>query len=86
MEESTVVFESKFFGSFGASIMAIPPETIDFDNVFTDFDDKIAENPYVIAMNGILLAALVVGTVIMRRLDIEDKRMVIVFLSNVQTY
>ena len=86
MEESTVVFESNFFGSFGVSIMEIPPETIDFDNVFTDFDDKIAENPYVIAMNGILLAALVVGTVIMRRLDIEDKRMVIVFLSNVQTY
>jgi hypothetical protein len=66
--------------------MAIPPETIDFDDVFIDFDDKIAENPYVIAMNGILLAALVVGTVIMRRLDIEDKRMVNLSLNNAQTY
>ena len=66
--------------------MAIPPETIDFDDVFIDFDDKIAENPYVIAMNGILLAALVVGTVIMRRLDIEDKQMVNLSLSNAQTY
>ncbi|XP_052075414.1 polycystin-1-like [Mytilus californianus] len=75
MEDSTVVFESNFFGTFGVSIMAIPPETIDFDEVFTNLDDKIADNPYVIAMNCILLAGLAIGTVIMRKLDLEDKRL-----------
>lgn len=76
IEDSTVVFESNFFGTFGVSIMAISPETIDFDEVFTNFDDKIADNPYVIAMNCILLAGLAIGTVIMRKLDLEDKRLV----------
>ncbi|XP_071152223.1 polycystin-1-like protein 2 [Mytilus edulis] len=75
IEDSTVVFESNFFGTFGVKIMAISPETIDFDEVFTNFDDKIADNPYVIAMNCILLAGLAIGTVIMRKLDLEDKRL-----------
>ena len=70
------IFESDFFGTFGLGIMVYPPETIDVEEVFVNFDEKVEDSPYVLIMNGVLLGALAVGTIIMRRLGQEDERVV----------
>ncbi|XP_060074618.1 uncharacterized protein LOC132554330, partial [Ylistrum balloti] len=73
MEQNAAVFKSNFFGSFGFDLFGDTPELIRFDEVFTNFDEKIAENPYVLAVNCVLLGALIVGSVILRRFDKKDE-------------
>ncbi|XP_033748529.1 uncharacterized protein LOC117333372 [Pecten maximus] len=73
MEEDAAVFKSNFFGSFGFDLFGDSPELIRFDEVFTNFDQKIADNPYVLAANCALIGALIVGSVILRRFDKKDE-------------
>ncbi|XP_069134390.1 polycystin-1-like protein 2 [Argopecten irradians] len=73
MEQNAAVFKSNFFGSFGFDLFGDSPELIRFDEVFTNFDQKIADNPYVLAVNCGLIAALIVGSVILRRFDKKDE-------------
>ncbi|KAK3083825.1 hypothetical protein FSP39_003726 [Pinctada imbricata] len=74
VQHNELVFESSFLGTVGIKVVAIAPETIDFDEIIKNIDERIEDSPAVLATNIALLCLLAVGTVIMRRKDIEDEK------------
>ena len=54
----------------------IPPNTIDFDEVFNDLGAKTAENPYVLIVVCLLAGLYLILIIPIRRLDIRDYRKV----------
>jgi len=82
VDENSVIFKSSFFGTFGFDIFAKPPETIDFNEVFTNIDQKILDTPHVLALNCVLIGCLLVGSVILRQFDKKDSEMVRQYIGN----
>lgn len=70
-----VVFKSNFMGSMTAGL-AIPPNKIDFDNVFDDLGAKTAENPYVLIVVCLIAGLYFVLLIPIARMDRRDYRMV----------
>lgn len=80
-EDNAVKFKANILGgggtgTFGVNVLFKGPETLDFDEIFSDLDDKIADSPYVLGANILLLSALVVGSIICRRFDARDEELV----------
>ncbi|XP_033748774.1 polycystic kidney disease protein 1-like 2 [Pecten maximus] len=72
MDTATVTFQSNFLGTFGSNVFIVPPDLINFDELFVDFADKVADTPYVLAVNITCLVVLVLLIVILRRYDKKD--------------
>ena len=58
-------------GSITSSLF-IPPNTIDFDEVFNDLGAKTDENPYVLIVVCLLAGLYLILIIPIRRLDIRD--------------
>ncbi|XP_013384714.1 uncharacterized protein LOC106154780 [Lingula anatina] len=67
-----VVFKSNFFGSFAAGLFE-PPNTIDFDAVFANFGERLAENAYVFGFLIGLVVLYIILVIFMRRRDLQDR-------------
>lgn len=72
----SIKFTSNFLGTFSLSELIILPETIDFTSLFLNFSEKLADSPYVLALNCVMLALTVVVTIILRHVDIKDSNQV----------
>lgn len=72
MDTATVTFQSNFLGTFGSNVFIIPPDIIDFNELFVDFAGKLAETPYVLIVNVIALVIMILLVVILRRYDKRD--------------
>ncbi|KAF6038212.1 hypothetical protein EB796_003483 [Bugula neritina] len=66
-----VVFKSNFMGSMTSDLF-IPPNTIDFDEVFDDLGAKTAENPYVLILVCLIAGLYFILLIPIRRLDVRD--------------
>ena len=62
-------------GSITSSLF-IPPNTIDFDEVFNNLGAKTAENPYVLIVVCLLAGLYLILIIPIRRLDIRDYKKV----------
>ncbi|XP_060074617.1 polycystin-1-like protein 2 [Ylistrum balloti] len=72
METETITFQSNFLGTFGSNVFVLPPELINFDELFVDFAAKLADTPYVLAVNVTCMVLLVLLTIILRHWDTQD--------------
>jgi len=70
-----VVFKSNFMGSMTSDLF-IPPNTIDFDEVFDDLGAKTAENPYVLILVCLIAGLYFILLIPIRRLDVRDYKRV----------
>ena len=72
---SDIKFKSNFMGSFSAGIF-VPPNTIDYNNVFSNFDSLIQDNWAVLVVIVVLICGYVPMVLIARRRDKLDRIMV----------
>lgn len=56
--------------------LVIPPNTIDFDEVFNDIGAKTRENPYVLIVVCLLAGLYLILLIPIRRMDVKDYRLV----------
>ena len=63
-------------GTFSADIF-IPPNTIDFVDVFGTFGAKLADSPVVLVVIILLYVIFILAAVLAFRLDRKDEKMVI---------
>ena len=78
LPESTkdeVKFESSVLGTFSTNLF-IPPNTINFADVFGNFGAKLADSPVVLAVIVTLYALFILAAVFAYRADRRDARMV----------
>ncbi|XP_013397161.1 polycystic kidney disease protein 1-like 2 [Lingula anatina] len=68
-----VVFKSNFFGSFCAGLF-IPPNKIDFDRVFANFDTLLADNPIVLIILCSIVCLYLLLVIWARRADLYDRQ------------
>ncbi|CAH1800511.1 unnamed protein product, partial [Owenia fusiformis] len=66
--KKNILFRSKFFGSFSAKLF-VPPNTIDFISVFSDFDTRLADSYTVLVTIIILIVFYIILMILARRLD-----------------
>ncbi|KAK3084949.1 hypothetical protein FSP39_021931 [Pinctada imbricata] len=72
-EGNELVFKSTFFGSFSAQAFFIGPTPIQFDEIFLNFDDRLAESPHVLATFFSVIVLSVLAVIPLRRADKRDK-------------
>ena len=71
-----VAFKSNFFGIYTADLF-VPPNTIDFAQVFSgDFLEKLAKNYVVLATICVLLGIYLAALLWARRRDVQDRKTV----------
>ena len=63
-------------GTFSADIF-IPPNTIDFVDVFGNFGAKLTDSPVVLVVIILLYIIFILAAVLAFRMDRKDKKMVI---------
>ena len=66
-----IVFKSNFMGSMTAGLF-VPPNKINFGEVFDNFGVKTAENPYVLIVVCCLIGLYLLLLLPMRRADTRD--------------
>ena len=71
-----VKFRSSVLGTFSADIF-IPPNTIDFVDVFSNFEAKLADSPVVLVVIILLYLLFISAALLAFRLDRKDAKMVI---------
>ena len=69
-------FKSSVLGTFSADIF-IPPNAIDFVDVFDNFGAKLADSPVVLAVIVVLYVFFILAAALALRLDRKDAKMVI---------
>ena len=72
---NTVKFESSIMGTFSADIF-IPPNTIDFTDVFGNFGEKLADSPVVLVVIILLYVLFIMAAILAHREDREDAKRV----------
>ena len=75
-DNGKIKFKSNFFGCVSVDVF-IPPNQIDFDDIFTNFASKSRESWAVILVVGLLLMLYVICLLIACRYDRRERRMVI---------
>ena len=80
-EDGKIKFKSSFLGSVSADIF-IPPNTIDFDDIFSNFGDRLGESWVVLLVMGLLLLGYIVALVIACRKDRIESNMVSKFFKD----
>ncbi|XP_062589813.1 uncharacterized protein LOC134251420 [Saccostrea cucullata] len=71
-EGADIKFKSTFFGTFASNTLFIPPATIDFEAIFTNFLERLRLTPHVLVIFVILFVLVVILTIFLRRMDISD--------------
>ncbi|XP_061188827.1 uncharacterized protein LOC133197002 [Saccostrea echinata] len=71
-EGNNIKFKSTFFGTFASNTLFIPPATIDFEAIFTNFLERLRLTPHVLIIFVILFVLIVILTIFLRRMDISD--------------
>ena len=71
-------FKSSVLGTFSADIF-IPPNTIDFADVFNNLGAKLADSPVVLVIIVLLYVFFILVAVLAFRSDRKDVKMVILF-------
>ena len=61
----------------------IPPNTIDFDEVFNDLGAKTAENPYVLIVVCLLAGLYLILLIPVRYLDVRDAKKVSIYTDSI---
>lgn len=56
--------------------LVVPPNTIDFSNVYDDMGAKTAENPGVLIVVSILVGLYLLLLIPIRRMDVKDHKLV----------
>ncbi|KAJ8312335.1 hypothetical protein KUTeg_009708, partial [Tegillarca granosa] len=69
----SMTFNTNLFGTFSASVFLIPPDTIDFAAIFSNFTQRLANSPYALIVNVIVFVIAILVSLLLRRLDIQDK-------------
>ena len=70
-----VKFESSVLGTFSADIL-IPPNTIDFTDIFGNFGGKLADSPVVLVVIILLYVLFIIAAILAHREDREDAKRV----------
>ena len=73
--KENVKFKSSVLGTFSADIF-IPPNTIDFVDVFSNFEAKLADSPVVLVVIVLLHLFFVTAALLAFRSDRKDEKMV----------
>lgn len=72
VEGTNVIIKSSLFGTFAANSLLLPPNFIDFEDVFDNFIEKITTTPHVLIVVCCILLLSIPATVLLRRADRED--------------
>ena len=67
-----LVFRCKFLDTDGFNLYFIPPEPIDFDAIFTNFDDRLADSYIVLIVILLLCLILIMLTIVCLLMDRRD--------------
>ncbi|CAI9731770.1 Hypothetical predicted protein [Octopus vulgaris] len=68
-----LVLESNLFGTFTSVIEIITPGKLDFDEIFFNLDEKILENPFILAVLLVIFIIYCVLAIFVRHLDKHDR-------------
>lgn len=72
VEGTNVTIKSSLFGTFAANSLLLPPNSINFENVFDNFAEKIMTTPHVLIVVCCILLFSIPASVLLRRADRED--------------
>ena len=77
-------FKSSVFGSLGTGVI-VGPNTINFDTVFDNFDQKLLENIHVVATVLGIIILYFIAIPFVRRLDKSDTLKVCIWKLNYES-
>ncbi|XP_071153699.1 uncharacterized protein [Mytilus edulis] len=72
--DNKITFKCNYLGTFSCNVFYIPPQTINFEKIIMNFNEKLAGSPYVLVTNITLLTIAVISVLVLRRFDIIDQK------------
>lgn len=84
--DNKITFKCNYLGTFSCNVFYIPPQTINFEKIIMNFNEKLAGSPYVLVTNITLLIIAVISVLVLRRFDIIDQKRVGIYVLFIWFY